>query len=542
MKLLRGLRERLNRRKSKSKHANPSVDDYQNKDALLLAMTNKLPNSPRCSSALSDASSEHTAATGDSGGGLEDFTPVEWKLPLVDEANSEPQNMEEEVKRLQTLQSYFLLDSEGEDDFDRITRLAAKVFDVPICLVSLIDLGRQWFLSRVGLDATETPRKHAFCAHTILNNYKILIIPDATKDDRFKDNPLVTDAIKIRFYGGAALVSPEGYKLGTLCIISPEVRPGGLSPVEQEMLHEMAGIVVNTMVARRNRLLKEEYEGRLHELAKTLYDTKLNMQDAKAMIEGVTDVSRCSMDIDDVLDLRATAQNLGTQLELCSATIRNVIQDTPAPKKYSDDAFSAAYDRIVNPTADMQKLFDNINGVVANVPLKYTVTVELDKSVPKLIVMEDLLLFRAALNVVLHCMGPMEGVTSMQIRKLSKSNDLLVQCAKGGPLVPASKIKTLFTHTDSLLAPVVSIVKTLGGRWGMRDGKWEDSDTIQSIVWFQVPFSLHEDVVPAANRFTSSHRKVHDVDVGKTIENPKNVELDPFQAALLEAGCARRRL
>jgi GAF domain-containing protein len=158
----------------------------------------------------------------------ETFTPVEWKLPLVDEATSEPQSMEEEVKRLQTLQSYFVLDSEGEDDFDRITRLAAKMFDVPTCVVSLVDLGRQWFLSKVGLDeaVTELPRKLAFCSHTILSIYRMMIIPDATKDDRFKDNPLVTGGLNVRFYAGAALISPEGYKLGTLCLVSPVVRPG----------------------------------------------------------------------------------------------------------------------------------------------------------------------------------------------------------------------------------------------------------------------------------------------------------------------------
>jgi GAF domain-containing protein len=101
--------------------------------------------------------------------------------------------MEEEMKRLEVLNSYFLLDSQGEEEFDRITRLGAQVFDVPICLISLVDLGRQWFLSKVGLDAEETPRKHAFCAHVILNKYKMLVVPDATKDFRFKDNPLVTD-------------------------------------------------------------------------------------------------------------------------------------------------------------------------------------------------------------------------------------------------------------------------------------------------------------------------------------------------------------
>jgi hypothetical protein len=310
----------------------------------------------------------------------------------------------------------------------------------------------------------------------------------------------------------------------------------------------MAGMVMNAMVARRTRLLKEEYEGRFHELAKTLYDTNQNMQGAKTTIEHIVATNQWGMDIDDAFNLSETARNLGVQSEICAAAIRNVIQDTPAQKKSDetdDDDFDTAklteaYDRIVNPTTDVQKLFDNVNRVVANFPLKYNVKFELDKSVPKFIVVEDLLVFRAVLNVILYCMGAAEGSTSMQIRKSKKSNDLWVQCVTGGALVPAKRKTALFTSQDSLLAPVASIVRTLGGRYGLRDGKWEGSDTLQSIFWLQIPYSLSESVAPAANRFTRSQRKVHQVGPGKVATNPKIVDIDPFQAALLEAGCGRR--
>lgn len=119
---------------------------------------------------------------------------LDWVLTNYDAETTEVQSMKEELKRLQVLKSYAILDSEKEAAFDRITAIASRVFNVPISLVSLVDLGRQWFMSNHGLpaDVRETPRKLAFCSHVILSKNNLLVIPDATKDIRFKDNALVT--------------------------------------------------------------------------------------------------------------------------------------------------------------------------------------------------------------------------------------------------------------------------------------------------------------------------------------------------------------
>jgi PAS domain S-box-containing protein len=111
-----------------------------------------------------------------------------------------------------------ILDTPGEERIDRITRLAQLLFDVPIALVTLVDVNRQWFKSCIGLDMSETPRSESFCAHAILGD-DALVIPDALRDPRFADNPLVTGEPHIRFYAGQPLVGPEGQKLGTLCIL-----------------------------------------------------------------------------------------------------------------------------------------------------------------------------------------------------------------------------------------------------------------------------------------------------------------------------------
>jgi diguanylate cyclase (GGDEF)-like protein len=128
-----------------------------------------------------------------------------------------------EQARLNILHSLDILDSSPEERFDRLTRLARKLFDVPIALISLVDAERQWFKSSSGLDIKQTPRDISFCGHAILHD-DILAVTDTSKDERFFDNPLVTEAPYIRFYAGCPLMMADGTKLGTLCLFDREPR------------------------------------------------------------------------------------------------------------------------------------------------------------------------------------------------------------------------------------------------------------------------------------------------------------------------------
>lgn len=157
--------------------------------------------------------------------------------------------LQNEDDRLTALRSYHILDTAEEKDFDDLTTLASVICQTPIALVSLVDKDRQWFKSHKGLDGRETPRDYSFCAHGIATPNHIFIVPDATIDLRFKDNPLVTGDPKIVFYAGMPLVNEEGFALGSLCVIDREKRE--LSQEQINALTVLAKQVTNKLELKR---------------------------------------------------------------------------------------------------------------------------------------------------------------------------------------------------------------------------------------------------------------------------------------------------
>ena len=165
----------------------------------------------------------------------------------------------DEAERVDALRTYNVLDTPPEASFDRLTRLAAAHFDVPIALVSLLDEDEQFFKSCVGLDTRRTSREVSFCTYTIVED-EVMIVEDATTDPRFRDNPLVTGEPRIRFYAGAPLKTPAGHNLGSLCLIDTTPRP--FAPADAETLADMAAMVVNELELRRTAREIEESEAR----------------------------------------------------------------------------------------------------------------------------------------------------------------------------------------------------------------------------------------------------------------------------------------
>jgi GAF domain-containing protein len=154
-----------------------------------------------------------------------------------------------EVDRLRALRSYKILDTKPEKLFDELTQLAALICGVPISLISLLDTDRQWFKSRFGLDVKETPRAQAFCTHAIMQP-EMFVVPDAAKDERFAQNPLVTGDLHIRFYAGAPLATRDGHLLGTLCVIDHQ--PHTLTDAQTKALEILSRLVVANFELRRD--------------------------------------------------------------------------------------------------------------------------------------------------------------------------------------------------------------------------------------------------------------------------------------------------
>jgi PAS domain S-box-containing protein len=163
-----------------------------------------------------------------------------------------------ESERLEALRGYEILDTEPEQKFDDLTLLAKFICDTPIALITFVDEDRQWFKSKIGLSAAQTPRTVSFCSHAILEE-GVMVVRDASVDERFADNPLVTGDPGVRFYAGAPLVAPTGHALGALCVIDRV--PRELTSSQYEALRALARQVVAQLELRR-RLKQEREEAR----------------------------------------------------------------------------------------------------------------------------------------------------------------------------------------------------------------------------------------------------------------------------------------
>ncbi len=202
---------------------------------------------------------------------------------------------ENEGERLERLRDYDILDTLPEQDYDDITYLASQICDTPIAVISLVDDDRQWFKSAQGLDVSETPRDVAFCAHTILEPDKLMVVEDASQDDRFADNPLVAGDLGIRFYAGAPLVTASGHALGTLCVI--DQKPRGLTDQQRKTLAVLARQVVALLELRRSVAELKRSSDALHESHQflALRGQQLNrsrdeLAEAVRVLEGQADV------------------------------------------------------------------------------------------------------------------------------------------------------------------------------------------------------------------------------------------------------------
>lgn len=196
---------------------------------------------------------------------------------------------ENEAERLAVLRRYDILDTESEQAFDDITKLVAHICGTPMALITIIDVARQWFKAKVGVDVAETSREVAFCSYALLEPNELLIVPNAPADPRFADNPSVIDKPSIRFYAGAPLVTSDGFILGTLCAV--DIKPRQITPEQKEALRALARQVVSQLELRRAlherteaEKIARESENRFHAMLEAMHEG-LVLQDANSTIQ-----------------------------------------------------------------------------------------------------------------------------------------------------------------------------------------------------------------------------------------------------------------
>lgn len=196
-----------------------------------------------------------------------------------------------ESERLVALRELCILDTQPEQAFDDLSRLAAFICATPVGLVSLVDEHRQWFKSKVGISVCETPRDRAFCAHAILNPDELLLVPDAKADPRFADNPLVTGSPGVRFYAGVPLKTSDGLPVGTLCVI--DFAPRQISEQQKEALGALARQAGSLLELRRHRNSLQE-SVREHERAESALSAKLEVEHRLSRIAAAAPGAICS--------------------------------------------------------------------------------------------------------------------------------------------------------------------------------------------------------------------------------------------------------
>lgn len=494
-----------------------SAKDFESEESLRQALTNMEAASGGGLAALEAAQKENSKAmlNGDKKALQNQADPLknnwDWVLTNYDPESTEPQSVNEELHRLKVLMSYMILDSDREEAFDRLTRMASRIFDCPISLVSLVDLGRQWFMSNHGLgEVRQTSRDVAFCAHAIQGKSDVFVVPDATKDERFQDSPLVVGAPQIRFYAGAPLLSSEGYKLGTFCIIDDKPRPNGLSALQRESLKDFAKITVKTMADRRH-LADQEDPSRLvactaHDLLTPLSGVVLSL----SMLKEDEDFAKTLNEHQK--ECIATASRSSEMMRrICQTTIETLRKTNKGvavvnSNGNSNDNTPTKNDnnREIRPFIDIREFVKSLHMIIDPIPKRVPLVITVDSSVPMHIVSDDLKIFRSSLNLLSNaCRNTETG--SIRFRMYIREDQLVFECEDSGQDIHVDDRERLFhpqmedfgTVADLGLYSLAAQIDALDGNYGFRP-RGEDLDgtaimdskgrkVTGSIFWFSIP-------------------------------------------------------
>jgi CheY-like chemotaxis protein/signal transduction histidine kinase len=487
-----------------------SVNDYASARALRKALAAVEEEPGKLDESTMSASVRMTQCSDQDSADTELREGWDWVLTNYDVGTTQPQSISQELHRLQVLKSYLILDADREEAFERLTNMASRIFQVPIALVSLVDLGRQWFMSNHGLgDVRETPRSLAFCAHAVQGRNDLFIVKETLEDPRFCGSALVQGAPFIRFYAGAPLLSPEGYKLGTFCIIDDKPWPNGLTQDQQDTLKDFAAMAMKAMVDRRQIASQHDTA---HLVACTAHDLLTPLMGVQLSLSLLEEEATSSMSEHHQECLSNAIRSSDWLHRICQNTI-----ETLRTEKRHDASDNAVNHPAQSPFIDMNEFVASLNQTMESIPKRVPLILTVHDSVPARIVSDELKLFRSSLNLISNALsntttGSVQfhiyvdtGATSQEQQGrqrylISQPQYLVFECTDTGRElqvdgnVPFKPGKEDMGDANQLgLFSVAFQIDSLGGSYGYRSRR-EIELKDGSVLWFQIPIVLPEDV------------------------------------------------
>ncbi len=342
-----------------------------------------------------------------------------------------PSNPENESARLNNLVNYQILDTIPETDFDDITSLASEICNTPISLISLIDKNRQWFKSNKGLPISESQREVAFCAHAINRPNEIMIVTDARTDLRFIDNPFVIGDPKIVFYAGAPLVSPEGFTLGTLCVI--DTMPRILSQFQLNALRTLSNQIINQFSIRKKNHELLLAQIRLEKINEELSRfTQVVAHDLKSPLHAIGSSLEILKNKNNISE-----KNINDLLEIAGKRCVSMGQLINGLLQYSNNAGMQLEFDLINFDDLFQSIFPMIE-----IPEKFVLTHTCEI---RRFYSDEVMLKQVLINLITNAIkynSKTEGRIDVEIQE--NNNGIQIEVSDNGPGIPKEKRETVF--------------------------------------------------------------------------------------------------
>ena len=464
-------------------------------------------------------------------------------MKIEGDKESAKEAMETELRRLAVLKSYRVVGSGRNAAYERLVSLASRIFKAPISYITIIDLATSHILAARGLGAMaddEYERKSSISARTITSKKDHLVIPDLTKDEEFKDHKTVVGLPNLRFYAAAPLVCPEGYRLGSICVLDTVPRPGGFSLDMMQNLMEIAGMVMDVMVEERERM-NFEYRQPSQMIACTSNDLKAPLA---GIVKGLSSIRA---DKELLNSLSSQQKEIFNTAFACSSVMNRICDKSlesfnkDRRKKNSIGEETKEQDDESEKNLSINDLVKHLHVVMDPFPKKVPLVITTDDAVPPIIVADDLKIFRSVVNYLTNACAKTEtGSVHLKIFLKGESEDVegnteprqnvIFSVEDTGCGIGIEQYQTLFkpvvrhtededtsctlarlggSHPESSkrtslgLYSVATQISSIGGRYGFRPREFSETgsrlydangnELKGSVFWFSIPLVLPMD-------------------------------------------------